>query len=111
MCVRGVAALDKWLAGHGDVAGFVVWEPVIASDESAPAAYKRARHARNYWDATRVVSATMLKSGGDPACLAQGDASEAVVWDAVFDYAPKAAAPAACGRTILKALPSLVERR
>jgi hypothetical protein len=29
------------------------------------------------------------------------------VWDAVFDYAPGAAAPAGCGRTILRALPSL----
>ena len=105
--MRGVAALDKWLGAHGEAAAFVVWEPVIASDGDAPAAYKRARHARNYWDATRVVSEAMLKAGGDPACLGQGDADDAIVWDAVFDYAPGAATPAACGRTILRALPSL----
>jgi len=109
--VRGVAALDKWLAAHGEAAAFVVWEPVIASDGDAPAAYKRARHARNYWDATRVLSTAMLRAGGDPACLAQGDADDAVVWDAVFDYAPGVATPAACGRTILRALPSLPDRR
>lgn len=105
--MRGVAALDDWLAGHPEVAGFVVWEPVIASDGDAPAARKRARHARNYWDASRAVSAAMLRAGGDPQCLAQGDADDAVVWDALFDYAPGATAPAHCGRTILRALPAL----
>lgn len=107
MCVRGVAALDRWLAGHRDVAGFVVWEPVLASDEAAPPMRKRAAHARNYWDASRALSAAMMRSGADPKCLAQGDADIAVVWDAVFDYAPGEAAPALCGRTILRALPSL----
>ncbi|HEY2743220.1 MAG TPA: hypothetical protein VGL86_01300 [Polyangia bacterium] len=105
--MRGVAALDSWLDGHRDVAGFVVWEPVLGSDEAAPAAGKRARRARNYWDASRQVSAAMLRAGGDPACLASGDADLPVVWDALFDYAPGATTPAACGRTILRALPSL----
>ena len=111
MCVRGVAALDRWLAAHRDVAGFVVWEPVLAGDEAPPAAGRRAAHARNYWDGSRVVSAAMMRSGADAKCLARGDADEAVVWDAVFDYAPGATTPAACGRTILRALPSLAERR
>jgi len=106
--VRGVAAFDKWLAAH-DAAGFVVWEPVIASDGGAPGPYKRARHARNYWDAKRSLSDVMMRAGGDPACLAQGDADEAVVWDAVFDYAPGATTPRACGRTILRELPRLSE--
>ena len=105
--MRGVAALDAWLAAHRDVAGFVVWEPVLAGDEGAPAAGKRAAHARNYWDASRTRSAAMMRSGADPACLAKGDADVGVVWDAVFDYAPGATAPSACGRTILRALPSL----
>ena len=105
--MRGVAALDGWLAKHADAEGFVVWEPVIKSDAGAPAAYKRAKHARNYWDASRSLSAAMLRAGGDPNCLAQGDADDAVVWDAVFDYAAGATAPASCGRTILRALPSL----
>ncbi|HEX8950528.1 MAG TPA: hypothetical protein VF945_01725, partial [Polyangia bacterium] len=61
--MRGVAALDRWLAAHGDVAGFVVWEPVIASDGDPPAAYRRAAHARNYWDASRAVSTAMMQSG------------------------------------------------
>ncbi len=105
--MRGVAALDHWLAQHADVAGFVVWEPVLKSDEAAPPAGRRARHARNYWDAARTRSTAMMRSGADPACLAQGDADEAVVWDAVFDYAPGASTPAFCGRTILQALPGL----
>jgi hypothetical protein len=107
VCVRGVAALDAWLAKHGDAEGFVVWEPVIASDTGEPAADKRAKHARNYWDDSRSLSAAMLRAGGDANCLAPGDAEDAVVWDAVFDYAPGAATPASCGRTILRALPSL----
>ena len=105
--MRGVAALDGWLAAHPDADGFVVWEPVIESDHGEPAARKRAKHARNYWDASRSLSAAMLKAGGDANCLAQGDADDAVVWDAVFEYAAGATTPAACGRTILRALPSL----
>lgn len=104
--MRGVAALDSWLKAHAEVEGFVVWEPVIASDGSEPAAYRRARHARNYWDASRALSAAMLRAGGDPQCLGQGDGDDAIVWDALFDYAPGATTPAACGRTILRALPS-----
>ena len=104
--MRGVAALDRWLDGHRDVTGFVVWEPVIASDDGAPAAYKRAAHARNYWDASRAVSTAMMRAGGDPECLGHGD-DDAIVWDALFDYAPGATTPAYCGRTILRALPSL----
>ena len=91
--MRGVAALDRWLAAHGDAAGFVVWEPVIASDDGAPAAYRRAGHARNYWDATRAVSTAMMSSGADPSCLGQGDGDDAIVWDAVFDYAPGSTVP------------------
>ena len=85
----------------------MVWEPVLGSDEGAPAAGKRARRARNYWDAGRSVSAAMMKAGGDPACLSAGDADLPVVWDAVFDYAAGAATARACGRTILRALPTL----
>lgn len=105
--MRGVAALDRWLAQHRDVAGFVVWEPVLPADEGAPPMRTRAAHARNYWDGARVESATMMRSGADPACLEQGDADEAIVWDAVFEYAPDATAPELCGRTILGELPSL----
>jgi hypothetical protein len=107
VCVRGVAAFDDWLAARPEVAGFVVWEPVLGSDEAAPPARERARHARNYWDATRSVSGAMLKGGGDPACLSAGDADMPVVWDALFDYAPGATTAGACGRTILRALPTL----
>jgi hypothetical protein len=107
VCVRGASALDGWLAAHGDVAGFVVWEPVLAGDTAAPSRDKRAPHARNYWDAALVRSTAMKASGADPKCLAQGDADVGVVWDAVFDYAPGSDAPAYCGRTILQALPGL----
>jgi hypothetical protein len=95
------------MKAHPEAEGFVVWEPVIESDRGEPAARERARHARNYWDASRTLSAAMLRAGGDPKCLAQGDADDAVVWDAVFDYPAGATTPAACGRTILRALPSL----
>jgi hypothetical protein len=105
--VRGVAALDGWLAKHADAEGFVVWEPVIASDAGEPATYRRAKHARNYWDASRALSAAMMRAGGDPKCLGQGDGDGAIVWDAVFEYAPGATTPASCGHTILRALPSL----
>jgi hypothetical protein len=111
VCVRGVAAFDEWLAQHRDVDGFVVWEPVLGSDDAPPSWRRRARHARNYWDAARSVSAAMMRAGGDPSCLSAGDADLPVVWDAVFDYAPGATTAAACGRTILRALPSLPERR
>ena len=107
MCVRGVAALDEWLAAHRDVAGFVVWEPVLQSDEAMPPARERARHARNDWDAPRTLSAAMLRAGGDPACLSAGDAELPVVWDALFDYPAGTTTAATCGRTILRALPSL----
>ena len=107
MCVRGSSALDRWLDGHPDVAGFVVWEPVLAGDTAAPPASKRMRHARNYWDASLSRSTAMQASGADPKCLSPGDAELGVVWDAVFDYAPGATTPAFCGRTILRALPSL----
>jgi hypothetical protein len=107
VCVRGVAALDRWLAGHGDAAAFVVWEPVIVLDGSAPGPERRARHARNYWDASRAVSTAMLRSGVDPACAGRSDGDDAIVWDALFDFAPSAATPSACGRTILRELPSL----
>lgn len=105
--MRGVAALDDWLAARPEVAGFVVWEPVLGSDDAAPSVAKRARHARNYWDASRTVSAAMMKTGGDPQCLGQGDSDLPVVWDALFDYAPGATEATACGRTILRELPLL----
>ena len=105
--MRGASALDRWLDGHPDVAGFVVWEPVLAEDTAAPSASRRARHARNYWDAALARSTAMQASGADPSCLAQGDAEAGVVWDALFDYPPGAARPASCGRTILQTLPRL----
>ena len=105
--MRGASALDGWLGQHRDVAGFVVWEPVLTSDAAAPARDKLAAHARNYWDVGLVRSTAMKASGADPKCLARGDADVGVVWDAVFDYAPGSDAPAFCGRTILQALPSL----
>lgn len=107
--MRGASALDRWLGAHRDVAGFVVWEPVLAGDTAPPARERRAAHARNYWDAALLRSTAMKASGADPKCLAQGDADVGVVWDAVFDYAPGSDAPRFCGRTILQALPALPE--
>jgi hypothetical protein len=114
VCVRGASALDRWLAGDGhDVAAAIVWEPVLDGDH-APAAAGRARHARHYWDPERTLSAAVRASAAAPACVSAGDADLDVVWDAVFVYPPGVRwvgaappAPAVCGRTILRALPSV----
>jgi hypothetical protein len=107
--VRGASALDQWLAQHREAAGFVVWEPVLPNDEAPPD--ELAAHAHNYWDVGRARSMAMQKSGADPRCLSGGDIDEEIVWDVVFDYAPGSATAAYCGRTILRAMPGLVERR
>jgi hypothetical protein len=109
VCVRGARALDDWLGQHREAAGFVVWEPVLASDEAPPRTL--AAHAHNYWDTERARSAAMLRSGADPACLASGSAEDGIVWDAVFDYAPNRGTPAFCGRPIVAVLDELVEHR
>jgi hypothetical protein len=114
--VRGASALGSWLDRDArDVAAIVVWEPVLDGDDT-PAARKWVAAARNYWDPGRSLSAALRASGAEPACLASGDTDVDVVWDAVFVYAADARwddglpRPIACGRTILRTLPSLSAR-
>jgi hypothetical protein len=109
--VRGASALDHWLRSHGpDVAVAVVWEPVLDGDAAPPAA-RRLATARNYWDARRILSAALRRSSADAACVAAGDTSLDVVWDAIFVYPPGVRwtgdtppAPLSCGRPIIRAL-------
>ena len=58
-----------------------------------------------------VLAAGQQWHRDEHALVAQAvhDADEAVVWDALFDYAPGATTPRACGRTILRELPRLSE--
>lgn len=107
--MRGASALDAWLGRHREAAGFVVWEPVLPYDDAPPD--QLIVHAHNYWDPGRARSTVMQKSGADPRCLSGGDADPEIVWDAVFDFAPGSARPAYCGRTILRAMPALADKR
>jgi hypothetical protein len=119
VCVRGASALGRWLKEEGrGVDATVVWEPVLDEDTAPPAREKWVVGARNYWDPAHALSAALRQSGAEPACVAGGDSQIDVVWDAVFVYAPGARwgahgpppAPRQCGRTILRALPSLAGR-
>jgi hypothetical protein len=114
--VRGASALGRLLdedARDGrDLAATIVWEPVLDED-AAPPPSQWVAAARNYWDPPRTLSAALRRSPADPACVAAGDTTLDVVWDAVFVYDAGARwddappAPSACGRTILRALPAI----
>ena len=60
---------------------FVVWEPVIASDFTAPstAALRRIpdARARQFWDPDRLLSHAMGERPGD---------TESIVWDVIAVY-------------------------
>lgn len=95
------------------MAAAIVWEPVLDGDAAPPAA-RRLATARNYWDPRRVLSPALRRSAADRACVSAGDTDLDVVWDAIFVYPPGVRwtgdtppAPLACGRPIIRAIPSV----
>ena len=82
--MRGASALEALLETQSDprLRVFVIWEPVLASDLSAPStvALRRIRDSRvrQYWDRNRVLS----------RALGEHD-RPSVVWDYIAVYKPE----------------------
>ena len=83
VCLQGASATGRLLndLSGKDVRVFVVWEPVLATDLTAPSTAALARvpdlRAAQYWDRERVLSHLM------------GEHSRAtVVWDYIAVYEP-----------------------
>jgi hypothetical protein len=84
----------------GRIRAFVVWEPVLPTDWSAPstAALNRLRDSRadQYWDKNRLISHLLGEHDRD-----------SIVWDQIAVYARGAVwgqqppAPAFAGRTVV----------
>jgi hypothetical protein len=81
--VRGASALEALLESQSDshLRVFVIWEPVLATDLSAPStiALRRIHDSRvkQYWDQNRVLSHAMGEHD-----------RPSVVWDYVAVYKP-----------------------
>jgi hypothetical protein len=81
--VRGASALEALLESQPDshLRVFVIWEPVLATDLSAPStiALRRIHDSRvkQYWDQNRVLSHAMGEHD-----------RPSVVWDYVAVYKP-----------------------
>lgn len=84
MCVRGASALESLLEGQTDpqLHVFVVWEPVLATDLSAPSTITLRRihdsRVKQYWDSNRVLSHAMGEHD-----------RPSVVWDYIAVYKPE----------------------
>jgi hypothetical protein len=82
--VRGASALEALLESQSDshLRVFVIWEPVLATDLSAPStiALRRIRDPRvkQYWDRNRVLSHAMGEHD-----------RPSVVWDYIAVYKPE----------------------
>ena len=82
--MRGASALESLLETQKDshLRVFVVWEPVLATDLSAPStvALRRIHDARvkQYWDRNRVLSHAMGEHD-----------RPSVVWDYIAVYKPE----------------------
>jgi hypothetical protein len=82
--VRGASALQSLLEAQTDphLRVFVIWEPVLATDLSAPSSVTLRRihdtRVKQYWDPNRVLS------------LAMGEHDRpSVVWDYIAVYKPE----------------------
>ena len=81
--MQGASATGQLLReiNSGDVRVFVIWEPVLATDFTAPSTAALARipylRASQYWDRKRALS----------RLLGERDRST-VVWDYIAVYAP-----------------------
>ena len=82
--MRGASALESLLETETDshLRVFVIWEPVLATDLSAPStiALRRIHDARvkQYWDRNRVLSHAMGEHD-----------RPSVVWDYIAVYKPE----------------------
>ena len=82
--MRGASALESLLETQADphLRVFVIWEPVLATDMSAPSTITLRRihdpRVSQYWDQTRVLSHAM----------GEHDRST-VVWDYIAVYKPE----------------------
>ena len=109
--MRGASALRQVLAAHPQVRAFVVWEPVLRSDEHAPGAEVALTddpHVHRYWDPQLLLSRRLLGEATQRHdCLDGGDTDAPIVWDAVFVFPPgarwKETLPPSsfCGRTVV----------
>jgi hypothetical protein len=84
VCVRGASALESLLETQTEshLRVFVIWEPVLATDLSAPSTItlRRIHDARvkQYWDRNRVLSHAMGEHD-----------RPSVVWDYIAVYKPE----------------------
>jgi hypothetical protein len=82
--VRGASALESLLETQADshLRVFVIWEPVLATDLSAPSTVALRRihdpRVKQYWDRNRVLSHAMGE-----------DDRQSVVWDYIAVYKPQ----------------------
>jgi hypothetical protein len=82
--VRGASALESLLEAQTDahLRVFVIWEPVLATDLSAPSTITLRRihdpRVKQYWDSSRVVSHAMGEHD-----------RPSVVWDYIAVYRPQ----------------------
>jgi hypothetical protein len=82
--VRGASALESLLETQTDLhlRVFVVWEPVLATDLSAPSTVALRRihdpRVKQYWDRNRVLSHAMGEHD-----------RPSVVWDYIAVYKPE----------------------
>jgi len=81
--VRGASALESLLETQADphLRVFVIWEPVLATDLSAPSTIALRRlhdpRVKQYWDPNRVLSHVMGEHD-----------RPSVVWDYIAVYKP-----------------------
>jgi hypothetical protein len=82
--VRGASALESLLETQADshLRVFVIWEPVLATDLTAPSTITLRRihdpRVKQYWDSNRALSRTMGEHD-----------RPSVVWDYIAVYKPE----------------------
>lgn len=95
-CLRGASAVQSVLdrQPNAQVRVFVIWEPILATDFAAPAAWvlRRVpdRRVQQYWDRDHLVARRMAADARppqpEPECCLQGE----ILWDLVALYPPGA---------------------
>ena len=80
-CLRGASAVEELLreVNHPNLRVFAIWEPVLATDLSAPssATLKRIsdKRAAQFWDKGRLLSRALGEKDADT-----------IVWDRILIY-------------------------